>query len=93
MTDKSDAFIAEIRNWPEFVAELSLDGPRWTRELEAIERGFEFIAQKADDDPHVIEIHDQILIAIARKDLSIRQRLLEFGRLFIQMRDAGRSVN
>jgi hypothetical protein len=90
MSDKIEAFIAEIRNWPKFVAEVSLDGPRWTRELEAIERGLNFIDRKADDDPATIEIFDKIVAVIGRSDLTLRQRLLEVGKLLVQVRDAGR---
>jgi hypothetical protein len=92
MTDKIDAFIAEIRARPEFVAAAAVD-PKKSDELDAIERGLNAIDRQADNDPATIEIFDKIQHVIGRSDLSIKQRLLGIGKLLTQARDAGRSVN
>jgi hypothetical protein len=89
VTDKIEIFISEIRNWPEFVAAAASDS-RLPEHVDAIERGLNFIDRKADDDPATIEIFDKIVAVIGRSDLSLKERLLEVGKLLVQFRDAGR---
>jgi len=92
MPAKIDAFLAKIRARPAFVAAANSDGS-WYKHLDAIERGLSFLDRKADDDPQIIEILDKIQSVVARDDLSLKERLLEVGKFFVQIRDAGRSVN
>jgi hypothetical protein len=87
MSAKIEAFLTEIRNMPGFVAASAID-PKWIAELDAIERMLNAIDRKADDDPQTIEIFDKLLIVIDRNDLSLKQRLLEVGKLLVQFRDA-----
>jgi hypothetical protein len=86
MTAKIDGFIAEIRSRPEFVTAAASD-TRWSDHLDDIERGLNFLDRKADSDPAVIEVFDEILIVIGRGDLSLKQRLLEMGKLLTKVRD------
>ena len=87
MSAKIDAFLEEVRNMPGFVAASATD-PKWIAELDAIKRVLNAIDRKADDDPQTIEIFDKLLIVVERSDLSLKQRLLEVGKLFVQFRDA-----
>jgi hypothetical protein len=87
MNAKIDAFVEQIRKRPKFVAASATD-PKWIEQLTAIERLFNAIDRKADDDPKTIEIFDNILAVIGRSDLSLKERLLEVGKLFVQFRDA-----
>jgi hypothetical protein len=54
-------------------------------------RGLGVIDRKADDDPQMIEIFDKIQTVIGRSDLSMKQRLIQLGRLLAQARDGGRT--
>ena len=92
MSDKIDSFISEIRNRPKFIAAAASDS-NLSDHLNNIERGLFFLDRQADNDPATIEIFDKILIVIGRNDLTLKQRLLELGKLLVQFRDAGRSMN
>jgi hypothetical protein len=92
MTAKIDAFIAEIRTRPAFVAAAASDS-KFSDHLDNIERGLNAVDQKADSDPETIEIFDKIQDVIGRSDLPLKQRLLEVGKLLVQVRDAGRIVH
>jgi hypothetical protein len=86
VNDHIDRFISSIRIWPAFVAAAASD-PQWSNHLDNIERGLNGIDQKADDDPRLIEILDEMLAVVARDDLSLKERLLMVGKLFVQVRD------
>ena len=88
MTDKINAFIAEIRTSPKIIAGVAQD-PTLSDHLDAIERGIEEV-QRRDE---LIEIFDKIQAVIDRGDLSMHTRLIEIGKLLTEARDAGRSVN
>jgi hypothetical protein len=88
MSEKIDAFIAKIRAAPEFIAGATAD-PTKSDELDAVERGIEAVYRDAE----MIETFDKIQAVVDRSDLSMKMRLIEIGRLFTQLRDAGRSVN
>ena len=92
MNAKIDAFVEQIRKRPKFVAASATD-PKWIAELDAIERGLNAIARKADDDSGMIDIFDKIQSFIGRVDLPIKQRLLEVGKLSAQARDAIKIVH
>jgi hypothetical protein len=87
MNAKIDAFLTEIRQLPGFVKASATD-PKWNEELNRFERVFDAIDRKADDDPQTIEIFDKIQDVIARRDLSLKERLLEVVKLIVQFRDA-----
>jgi hypothetical protein len=88
MTAKIDKFIAEIRSRPAFIDAAVVD-PQKLNELAAIERGLFAVYRN----PEMIEIFDKIQAVIDRGDLSLKERLLDIGKLLTQARDAGRSVN
>jgi hypothetical protein len=92
MTAKIDAFIAEIRARPAFVAAAASDS-NLSDHLNNIERGLNFVDRQADSDPAVIEVFDKILVAVSRNNLTLNQKLLEVGKLLIKLRDAGRNVH
>ena len=86
MSAKIDAFIAEIRTRSTF-ADAAASDPKWFEHLDNIERGLNAVDRKADGDPATIEVFDRIVIVIGRNDLSLKQRLLEVGKLLTQVRD------
>jgi butyrate kinase len=88
MTAKIDTFIAEIRSRPEFIAAVAVD-PKKSDELEAIANGIEAVYRN----PEMIAAFDEIQNVIDRRDLSMKQRLLEIGKILAKARDSGRSVN
>jgi hypothetical protein len=92
MNEKIDAFVEQFRKSPKFVAASAID-PKWTEQLAAVERQLNAIDRKADDDPATLEILDKVLAVIARGDLSLTERLLQVGELFVQFRDRNRTVN
>jgi hypothetical protein len=92
MTARIDAFISEIRASPAFITAAASDS-RWPDHVDNIERGVNFIDRKADSDPEMIEIFDKIQDVIGRGDLSLKQRLLEVGKLLTRARDAGRIIH
>jgi hypothetical protein len=80
-------FISEISSTPSFIAVAASD-PQWSNHLANIERALNGIDQRADDEPAMIEIVDEIQAVIARNDLSLKQRLLKVGELLTKVRDA-----
>jgi hypothetical protein len=92
MIAKIDAFIAEIRSQPAFVAAAASDS-KFSDHLDNIERGLNFVDRQADNDPATIEIFDKIQDVIARNDMSLKQRLLEVEKLLTEVRDDGRIVH
>ena len=82
-----DAFLAKIRNAPEFVSACAAD-PNFSNHLEAIESALNLIDRKANDDPHMIEMFDRVQTVISRDDLSIKQRLVAVMKVFAELRDA-----
>jgi hypothetical protein len=87
MSEKFDAFIAEVRNMPGFVAAAAAD-PKWIGELESIERALHTVDRQADNSPAMLDALDRIQDVISRTDLSLKERLLEVGRLLTTVRDA-----
>jgi hypothetical protein len=83
----TDAFLAEIRAYPEYVAACSVD-PKRVTELEGLRRGLDAVERHAGEDPAAIDIFDELQTAIGLADLSMKERLLEVCRLFAQVRDA-----
>jgi hypothetical protein len=86
MSAKIAEFIAEIRAQSAFVAAAASDS-KFSDHLDNIERGLNFVDRQADNDPATIEIFDKIHDVIGRNDLSLKQRLLELGKLLVQARD------
>jgi hypothetical protein len=83
MTDKIDAFIAEIRARPEFIAAAAVDRTK-ADGLAAMEDGLAGLYQ----DPTFIDIFDELDAVICRRDLSIKQKLDEVTRVLTLARDA-----
>lgn len=93
MSTRIDAFLSEVRNMPEFIAELAI-GPTRPRELiEGLERGISGVDRLANDDPAVVEIYDEILATIGRRDLSTKEKLSALGKLLLQAADTMKKVN
>jgi hypothetical protein len=92
MTAKIDAFLAEVRNMPGFVAAVAKD-PERIQEIEGIECALLAVDRLANDDPAIIDIFDKIQDVIGRADLSLKQRLLEVGRLLTLVRDTIKFVH
>ena len=86
MSEKLGAFIAELRNMPGFVAAASTD-PKWVGMLESIERALNAVDRQADNSPAMLDALDKIQDVISRHDLSLKERLLEVGRLLTTVRD------
>lgn len=84
-----DTFIAEIQTLPTFAARAATDRV-WSEHLAAIEFALNEIDRRADSDPQMIEIFDRIENVIARRDVPLKQRLLEMAKLLVQARDAGK---
>lgn len=79
-------FLAEVRTIPRYVAALAVD-PRRIDEFEKIGRALLAVDRLANDDPAIIDIFDKIQDVIGRTGLSLKERLLEVGKLLMQVRD------
>jgi hypothetical protein len=88
MTAKIDAFIADIRSSPKFAAAAASDS-QWSDHLEAMERAFAALYRN----PEMIDALDKLQAVIDRRDLSMKEKLIEIGKTLTEVRDAGRSVN
>ena len=86
------ALMAEVQGAPPVIAAVAAD-PKWAIELAAIERGLSAVDAQASDDPLMLETLDLILAMIARKDISMKQRLLKLEEIFRRVRDAGRIIH
>jgi hypothetical protein len=86
MSARTDAFLAEIRAMPNFVAAAATDS-KWGKHLDNIERGINAIDRRADDDPATIDILDRIHALLDRGDLSMKKRLLGLYKLLVEFRD------
>jgi hypothetical protein len=88
MTDKIDAFLAEIRAHPKFI-EAAATNPTKVEEFAAMEKGLAILHRE----PEFVDLFDKLVAVLDRRDLSIKQRLDEISKILLQARDAGRSVN
>jgi hypothetical protein len=88
MTAKIDAFLTEIRARPEFVAAAAAN-PQRVKDMLVIEQGVALLYLY----PAFIDVLDELDAVVARRDLSIKQRLDEVTRILTQARDAGRAVH
>jgi len=89
MTDAIGSFLREVRELPKFI-EAAQSDEKWSEHFNGVETGLYAFAES--DEPLVIEIFDQILDAVKRRDWSLKQRLLEVSRLAAIVRDRGRSI-
>jgi hypothetical protein len=92
MTAKIDAFLIEVRNMPGFVAASATD-PKWIEQLAGIDRGLNAVDRQADNDPAMLDVLDKIQDAIGRAGLSLKERLLEVGKLLNEARDTIKIVH
>jgi hypothetical protein len=90
MTDV-DIFFAEIRSWPQFVEAAGAD-PAWLNVLSRLERDIGKVLSLAGDQPEWIDCYDDIL-AIIRRDVSLKEQLLAILAPLTVIRDNGRTVN
>lgn len=65
---------------PSFVA-ASVSDPIWARHLGAIEYAIERIYELGADDVIWLERFDEVRGLLARDDMTVKERLLAFGRL------------
>jgi hypothetical protein len=91
MNNRIETFMAEVRAMPGVIAAANVD-PAYSHHLDAIERCFEWAHETGDLDPAAIEIFDEIARVASSNERSIRDRLLEIGRLLVKARDLGRTV-
>jgi hypothetical protein len=61
MAEDIDAFLREVRQLPKFI-EAARSDEKWSEHLNDMETGIQIFAES--DEPHVIEIFDQILKAV-----------------------------
>jgi hypothetical protein len=83
-------FLDQIRAAPVFAAAAKADD-QYNRWLADIDRGLERISELTDAES--IELMDKVIDTIGWTEMSLKQRLLEIGRLMTEFRDRGRSVN
>jgi hypothetical protein len=88
-----ESFFADIRSAAAFVAAASAD-PVWIGHLLQFERDVETIFRRGGDGPEWIELGDNILATIRKRDVSLQLRTSEIVELFKATRDKyGRRVN
>lgn len=92
MDARFDAFLSKIRNSPEYIAASASDA-KWVAVVNDVEGTLATIDRRANDDTGMLEAFDRITGTIGRTDLSLKQQLTELGKLFTDVRDAGRTVN
>jgi hypothetical protein len=85
MTAKIDAFLTEVRNMPTFVTGVATDPKRGRELIEGLERALLAVDRLAD--PEVVEIYDDILATMARRDLATKEKLSALGKLFLRACD------
>ena len=93
MTARIDAFLTEIRTAPEFVAEVAIDPKRLPEMMEGLERALVAVGRLADEDPAMVDSLDKIQTAISRRDLSTKAKLLELGKLLVEVRDKMKRIH
>jgi hypothetical protein len=86
MSDKIDAFIAEIRTRPAFAAVAAADRV-WSEHLTAIEFALNEIDRRANEDPAMVEVFDKVVALISDNDRTLKQRLLDLNEVLIPLRD------
>jgi hypothetical protein len=92
MSARIDAFLTEVRNQPAIIAAVAKDHER-IREIDAIGRALFAVDRLANEDPAILDILDKIQAVVGRDDLSIKERLLEVGKLLVQVRDTMKRVH
>jgi hypothetical protein len=81
MNDRFPEFFDQIRRRPKFIKAAAAD-PRAIDQLEDLERKMESIASTK-----LIELVDELLRIVNRKDLSLKKRLLTIGKTLVEYRD------
>lgn len=84
MTPDVEAFLAEMRADPKFIAGIACD-PRILADFEEAERGLRSIYSRGTDDPRLIEFWDDVRRIVARDD-TIKARLSAIQTLMIRAR-------
>jgi hypothetical protein len=92
MSTKIDAFLTEVRNMPGMITASASD-PKRLAELEGIERALAAVDRLADEDPAILDFFDKIQTVAGRADLSTKAKLIEVGKLLMQVRDAIKIVH
>jgi hypothetical protein len=87
VTARIDAFLADVRNMPTFVAGVATDPKRGREVIEGLERSLLAIDRLANDDPALVEIYDEIVATMARRDLATKEKLSALGKLFLRACD------
>jgi hypothetical protein len=85
MNDRFPEFFDQIRKRPKFV-KAAADDPRAIDQLDDLEQRLESIASN----PQHIELVDQLLWIVNRKDISLKKRLLAVGKACTEYRDLNR---
>ncbi len=88
-----EGFFNEIRAAPAFAEAASAD-PVWIGRLLQFERDVETIFRRGGEGPEWIELGDNILATIRKRDVSLKLKTLEIVELLKAVRDKyGRRVN
>jgi hypothetical protein len=90
MTAKIDAFLSEVRNMPEFAAAIAAGR---IRDDDGLERALSAVGRRADEDPAVVDIYDEIQVTIGRRDLAMKAKLTALGKLFLRALDTTKKVH
>jgi hypothetical protein len=85
MSDRFPEFFDQIRKRPKFVKAAAAD-PRAIDQLEDLQRRLENLARS----PQHIELVDELIRLVNRKDLSLKKRLLSIGKHLTDYRDRNR---
>jgi precorrin-6x reductase len=93
MTAKIDALLAEVQAMPEFIAELAISPKRPQELMEGLERALIAVGRRADEDPAVVEIYDEVMFTIGRRDLATKEKLSALSRLFLRALDITKKVH
>jgi hypothetical protein len=74
MSSAIDSFVDKIKHRPKFAAAAASD-PVWSEHLAAIEFALKEIDRRANDDPAMVEVFDNVVALISDNDRTLRQRL------------------
>ena len=83
MSTRIDAFLSEVRNSQEFAAAVAADPKRYQDAEGALERSIAAVARRADENPAVVEIYDEILLTIGCRSRSTTEKLNALRKLLL----------
>jgi hypothetical protein len=75
-----DAFLAEVRAMPRFIA-ASRTSHVWAEHVNAIEYALHVLYKAGDDNADAVELLDEICAIVGDKQRGLGERILQFHRL------------